>query len=478
MNELIAALESLETKGSFYAKKSLPIAKLDIKVNKVGQLANPITDEQIAKLIAMAKPAAFGWKDQTIIDESVRKALGIPKSYVRIPKKQWNAVITPLLTYFKNQLGLPRKSELTATFHSMNIYTEGCFFKPHQDSEKEEGMVATLVIILPTEYEGGELLIDLNGKKTTIGHQTHKVPNYTLAAFYADCYHEVKPVTAGTRITLTYNLSLKNYTGNLSSLHDKDFDTRVSTALANCFSSDTTASPYVRRPPKVVYLLDHQYTQKGLSWSALKNNDSVRVNTLLTAADEQGLDAYLALADMNEVWECTFDYDSYRRRRYTDDSDAEPNPEYIICSEITLKHWMDREGKSIDMNGYQPDTEQIGWTGDNTQFDPYDSAYEGWTGNAGNTLERWYHRAALILWRKDDYHAVLFEIDKDSFADNIFILMEDNSNEKLLQTMLRQTAIYWENYACRHNDPSDIAQTMSLALQVNDLAISQALLIA
>ena len=34
-------------------------------------------------------------------------------------------------------------------------------------------------------------------------------------------------------------------------------------------------------------------------------------------------------------------------------------------------------------------------TGD---LEPYSSQYEGYMGNGGNTLDRWYHRAAVVVW--------------------------------------------------------------------------------
>ena len=37
-------------------------------------------------------------------------------------------------------------------------------------------------------------------------------------------------------------------------------------------------------------------------------------------------------------------------------------------------------------------------TGD---LEPYSSEYEGYMGNYGNTLDRWYHRAAVIVWPGD-----------------------------------------------------------------------------
>jgi hypothetical protein len=32
---------------------------------------------------------------------------------------------------------------------------------------------------------------------------------------------------------------------------------------------------------------------------------------------------------------------------------------------------------------------------------PYSSQYEGYMGNEGNTLDRWYHRAAVAVWPRD-----------------------------------------------------------------------------
>ena len=41
-------------------------------------------------------------------------------------------------------------------------------------------------------------------------------------------------------------------------------------------------------------------------------------------------------------------------------------------------------------------------TGD---LEPYTSEYEGYMGNWGNTLDRWYHRAAVVVWPRDQAFA-------------------------------------------------------------------------
>jgi hypothetical protein len=41
------------------------------------------------------------------------------------------------------------------------------------------------------------------------------------------------------------------------------------------------------------------------------------------------------------------------------------------------------------------------------QWDPSREKFEGYTGNAGMTLERWYHRAAVVIWPRERHFEVL-----------------------------------------------------------------------
>ena len=46
----------------------------------------------------------------------------------------------------------------------MLVYGKGQFFLPHQDSEKDDAMVGTLVVSLPSAHTGGELVIEHAGQ--------------------------------------------------------------------------------------------------------------------------------------------------------------------------------------------------------------------------------------------------------------------------------------------------------------------------
>jgi len=483
MDEIKAALEAFENDGSFFVNSDVSTKDFDIKINQIGTLNYPLSEEQIMELIAQAKPALFGWKDKTLLDEKIRKVWQVPKNKVKISTKQWSKKFTKILEEFKQGLGLPKESKLEADLHSLLVYEPGCFFNGHRDSEKAEGMVATMIVLLPTEYTGGELIIEHDGERHSFTVKKSKIPKLHCGAFYADCYHEIKEVTSGYRVSLTYNLVLKNYKGVLDEFLNKDFDQRLKTSLKKYFGNgDSLKDRDLRKPKKFIYLLDHQYTESSLSWDLLKNTDRFRVDSLIKISKELKLNCYLTLADMRETWECEMDYDEYTsyrsKRKYSNQEEAEPS--YIMDTEVVLKHWIDQDGKKINMKDFAVDNASLCYTGDNEMLEPYNSEFEGWCGNYGNTLDRWYHRAAIVLWKKEDYYAVMFEIDVETFMNKISLLMSDSNSLQELQTILESVSPYWGRYANESEDASvaNIKQTLDIAAIINNANISKNLLAA
>ncbi len=92
---------------------------------------------------------------------------------------------------------------MRAELHNLLLYGPGQFFAPHQDSEKADGMFGSLVVLLPSDARGGSLVIEHHDESVTYRGSGDRT---TLIAFYADCRHEVRPVTAGHRVALTLNL--------------------------------------------------------------------------------------------------------------------------------------------------------------------------------------------------------------------------------------------------------------------------------
>src|SRR5439155_9528156 len=72
--------------------------------------------------------------------------------------------------------------------------------------EKSPGMFATLLVVLPSQFAGGELAVRHKGRDVRLDLRTDDPAQIRFAAFYADCVHEVLPVVDGCRLTLVYNL--------------------------------------------------------------------------------------------------------------------------------------------------------------------------------------------------------------------------------------------------------------------------------
>ena len=375
-------------------------------------MLTPVRAPLAKKLIAVAQPAKFGRGEQTLTDTSVRDTWEITPDHVTLGGRAWEATLAAVLDGVRDELGLPPTTKLRAELHAMLVYGKGQFFLPHQDSEKDDAMVGTLVVSLPSAHTGGELAVEHCGESVT--YRASK-EHLSFVAFYADCRHEVKPVKSGHRVTLTLNL-----------LADGGTDMREAgpTAdLARCLTEHFTTRAvrhYGRAdldpPNRLVYLLDHEYTQRGLSWNRLKGADAERAALMRAAAERAGCEAVLALAEVKETWDAwPSDSDPWHGYDYygeygdeEEDDSGDRNGDHddyqlndLIDDEITLGWWTSPDGAGGEpISLYVPDSEVCATT-PNANLTPYQSEYEGYMGNYGNTLDRWYRRAAVVVWPRD-----------------------------------------------------------------------------
>ena len=106
-------------------------------------------------------------------------------------------------------MSMVRRSSL-AMSHWLIPPGEGSFFKAHQDTPRSEDMFGSLVCLLPSTHEGGNLLLRHRNYEFTFDGQAllQEAPPASIAwvAFFGDVEHEVALVTSGHRITITFNL--------------------------------------------------------------------------------------------------------------------------------------------------------------------------------------------------------------------------------------------------------------------------------
>ncbi|MGI5222918.1 2OG-Fe(II) oxygenase [Nocardia sp. CA-290969] len=427
--------------GSFATRWTGAAENLAIEVDGVGPIGLPVPPAQARQLCEVARPARYGRREQTLLDANVRNTWQVPLDRVTIDER-WRQTLLPVLDTVRAELGLAPDCEFSAELHSMLVYEPGQFFRRHQDSEKAEGMIGTLVVTLPSEFTGGELVIEQQGTQVTDQGAPEEL---SFVAFYSDCEHEVLPVTEGFRITLTYNLVARGRTGPDAAA----FATHPSTALLaeqlrthfttplEALTRSTGRPPATHLPRQLVYLLDHQYSQQGFGWDQLKGVDAARTALMLAAADSAGYDVSLALAEAMDSYD--EDYTSYMliyRERWErvedgwkclessevefDDDGEMVEPEHtdpedipvrsslplppgsddlgdLRWSYITLTWLIDRAGSAGEPEVANIWDEELCTGESNSALEPYASEIEGYMGNEGNTASFWYRRAAIVV---------------------------------------------------------------------------------
>jgi hypothetical protein len=407
-DHLAGLLASTAEPGAFSAARTAPVRDLDLEVRGVGPIGFPVSQAQARELCLLGRPARYGQGEQTLLDPRVRDTWEVPKSRVEIDKRRWNQTLLPMLERLGLDLGLPPGRTLKAELHSMLVYAPGQFFVQHQDAEKADAMVGSLVVGLPSAFNGGALEVQHRGETATYRGSKKAL---SFVAFYGDCRHQVKPVTSGYRVVLTYNLLL--CTGGAAALEPPDSE--LVGSVTRCLDEHFRQPD---APDRLVYLLDHEYTPRGLDWSRLKGVDVQRVKLFSAAAEASGCEVVLALADVHETWSA---YEpEYRRSWYgrspyggsrfggwsdEDDEDSfdgdtagDYDLEELIESEITLDSWVDALGGRLANVGLPVASDEVCASTASDDLDPYKSEYEGYMGNWGNTLDRWYHRGAVVLW--------------------------------------------------------------------------------
>jgi hypothetical protein len=402
LEEISAAIGAIGARAEFAVEQSLAADVLELRVRGVGRVAVPVTEGVAAKLIAAARPAPFGVRDETRHDERVRSTWEIPADQVAVGAAFDRALASKLATIGR-RLGLAGGGALRPVLDKLLVYGPGQFFAPHQDSERGDGMLATLVVVLPSRRAGGRLVVSHKGKRR-IFDAASDAGALRLVAFYADCRHEIQRVTRGYRISLTYHLL---HEGAAASRAPHGAVDRLATSVKAYFSTPGKTrfgSASGEPPDRLVYLLDHEYTQRGLAFERLKGADRARVAALLSVADRLDLEAHLALAEVHETWSGKGDESAFGYGPGEDEDDDEAgDPEGdslgdLHDSEARLGHWVGRDGAVDPGVSTHVGEDEMCWTRPSVEFDPFRSEHEGYMGNYGNTVDRWYHRAAVVLW--------------------------------------------------------------------------------
>jgi len=403
--------------GDFFVEGARETPMPRIEVEGVGLLSFPVPQAQIEQLIQQADRAPYGRGEETILDESVRKVWQLPADRVRIGGKTWDTTFSQLLATVVDELGCA-EAKVSAELYKLLVYDPGAFFKAHRDTEKAGGMFGTLVVVLPSAHRGGELVIRHSGREVVVDLSTEEFSELKFAAFYADCEHEVRPVTEGHRVCLIYNLIQRQDTKAAEPLSAPLYASEISTAGE--LLKEAFAAPGA--PAKLAWLLEHQYSPDGLSFAGLKGKDAALAKVLPPAAERAGCAVHLGIVHIEEYGPAEPRYaprSGYGRGRGwgrydEDETEEEVSTDRYEVIEVSdgsqhIDQWINVHDQPVAYGKLPLEEGEVLPAGALDDEEPDEQRLTEATGNEGASFERSYHRAALVLWPRERFASVLLQ---------------------------------------------------------------------
>ena len=235
-------------------------------------------------------------------------------------------------------------------------------------------MFASLIVVLPSKFEGGEVHVSHSKNKDVFDISPSSEFATSVLAWYTDVTHEVKPVTTGYRLAISYNLV--NASPGLPLPHLPDTHLAVS-AVDKIFHKWGKGS--YEDPPSgtIAYILDHEYSGASLELSALKGKDAALVSSIKRVAEKRGVSLHIGLL------ECEM-YGNADVYGPGDEWDSPPKMEEVDETEYRIKSLYDLEGdlaKGGDPIELDPESDMIPQDPGFEGSDPDDEKFEGYTGN-------------------------------------------------------------------------------------------------
>ena len=207
----------------------------------------------------------------------------------------------------------------------------------------------------------------------------------------------------------------------------------------------------------------------------------------MAAAERYDCEFVLALSEIHEAWNCMeIDFYPYGRHRYWERDDENKwheggrGPDAyelidFIDGSIKLTHWITPSGKKTTSMATDVCDHEVCASTPTKELEAYASEYEGFTGNAGNTMDLWYRRAALILWPYMSAFAVRAEASPAWATTTLRGLLRSGAMEEArgkASSLLRS----WHFTAPRENSSSFFEQTLEVADGVADPELAASLL--
>ncbi|KAI4849997.1 hypothetical protein E4T44_03007 [Aureobasidium sp. EXF-8845] len=378
-------LDEISTTGNFATRKKLA-QSVDPQVRLLGtddipghDISIPLSSRDAFKLIQAAQLASSVEGEQVVTDTSNGKWEIGPDRFSL--SEHWQSYVNTILTVVCNDLGVIGDG-ISAELHKMLLYETGVLVNYQDDrefvsvaenndkplipkdtnAEKSHGVFAKLVISLPSAHWGGDVIVSRNGLRYSLQTQGHE---------YLACLRDNDP----------------EYLNSAAS-----GERRLRAILTEW---NTTIQQGAPEAEKMVYPLEHKYTNASISLDTLEGMDLLRAQRLLSVCDQLGYTLYLA--DMEKQVHGSAEISDRHYNSHYYDSDQDSGDELHDIQEIfeeTLKltRVVDTDGNVL-VTGI--DIEEMEILRSDTYEDRDPDAHEYSRSDEYST--HWYRDSVLIL---------------------------------------------------------------------------------
>ncbi|MGH2913926.1 MAG: 2OG-Fe(II) oxygenase, partial [Solirubrobacteraceae bacterium] len=148
----------------------------------------------------------------------------------------------------------------------------------------------------------------------------------------------------------------------------------------------------------------------------------------------------------------------------------------LIEQTVELQCWLREPGAARPVRiSLSISDHEVSATTPSHALTPYESQYEGYMGNYGNTIDRWYRRAAVVLWPKAMAFAVRAQADPAWALSQISRRLRA-SDTAVAQELVASLEPFWATAARAVQSPRFVGAALRVAGSLDDGELARMLL--
>ncbi|KAJ7904418.1 hypothetical protein B0H14DRAFT_2662734 [Mycena olivaceomarginata] len=381
----------LDFKGSYYFHKSYnEFPNPVLRLGSLGHIGLPLSSREAKHVISHCIQAPFGQGERTLVDKNVRDTWEMDASQVHFDNPAWKPFMHQVSREVCLRLGLAASQASTVRCEPYKLL----LYETGSHTEKAKGMFATIVVVLPSLFQGGAAHLSHGDLSTTIDSSPQSLTNVSVLAWYTDVVHEIKPITGGYRLAIAFNL-IQTANSRPKLPETSDFLTKLRHVL--------------------------------LSWKQRPASTAKQLN----------FDVGLANVECHLV--------GYGDGGYGSEDDDDVGMAEVEERNMSIENLVDLDGGHIQ--------DEVECKEDDSEFcpqnlrakieagEPDEREYEGYQGNGAGSLELWYRRTVLVIWP----HRHNAEMEYGADPKNALVVLastydDDDERRLLVRFLLRGIA--------------------------------------